>query len=540
VHGENRGADAPTFGDYMRVLRRRGWVVVATVVAVVALSMFVVASTTPRYESAAQVLLSRDSAAAVLTGTTGQNDRGDPERFIQTQLQIAKTPTLAQRVLDRAGLRDRTATDLLAATQVVAPSTTDVITFRVQDGDRRLSARLADGFAQEFTVYQRELDQIALKNALSDVSTKLEALRRDGQADSDVYRALVAKAKEIQTLQPLQSGKSTVLTRAVRTVRVKPAPKRDLFVALAAGLLLGAILAFIVDALDRRVYSIRGLVDELGTPALGQLPRSGRFGRAEHLSIVADADGPQTEPYQVLGANLEDALDRAGLELPGVSVMLTATRRHDGKSTVVANLGVALALAHKRVVLVEADHRSGVHRIFGEAPRPGLIDVARGDAPLEDALVAVPNAGGDLHLLPIGGPASAFAETLAAGRLNAVLARLRSEADIVIIDAPPLLEGRGAVQLAAHVDAMSVVVSLNGTPTRVLQSARATVPSRHAVDLGFIATGASARAALDRVAAPVALADPPARTPRDAVDGPSDWLQVRAGAARSGRPGARP
>jgi Mrp family chromosome partitioning ATPase len=259
------------------------------------------------------------------------------------------------------------------------------------------------------------------------------------------------------------------------------------------------------------------------------------------------------EAYQVLRANLERALRDAGLELPGASVMVTAARRRDGKSTVVANLGVALALAGKRVVLVEADARSSLHRALeqiavdpgllaqpGEdrvepesAPGAGLIDVAGGRAALEDVVQPVRMAEGDLRLLRLGAPASAYSEMLASGRLAAVVARLRSEADIVLLDAPVLTEGRGALQLANHVDALAMVVSLEGVPTRTLHSVRATVPSRRAVDLGFIATGAGTRAALDHPAARLSLVD----GARQAGDVLRAHGRVEA---RAGSPYARP
>jgi capsular polysaccharide biosynthesis protein len=531
VQGDMNGAPAPTFGDYMRVLRRRAWVVAATTALTVAIAALFIVLKTPRYESTAQVLLSRDSPAAVLTGTTGTNDKGDPELFTQTQLQIARSPLLAQRVLARLRLRDRTPTDLQTQTEAVVPATTDVLGFQVQDRDRALTAKIADTYAREFITYQRQLDRDAFAQALRDVSARLTALEATGQTDTPVYRGLSTKREELQTLQPLETGKAIVLSPAMRVVRVSPAPKRDVIAGLGAGLLLGALLAFAVDAADRRVYAIDSLAEQLGSPVLGRLPARSRLRLPQRGSLLERGAG---EAYQVLRGHLERSLQANGLELPRRLVMLTAAGRDADASTVVARLSVALALAGRSVIVVEGHERSRLRRILGQPSGRGMIDVMRGEAPLERAIVRHRVGDGEIGLLRLGGPRRAYVELLASGEVGALLDRLRFDPDVVLVDAPALSDGRGALEIAEEVDAFAVVVPRDGVPARILPALRATLAEASALDLGLIAIGGSGQsAAFDPAPARLALAEPPASTNGTAPAG-RDVLRARAGRTPTG------
>jgi len=216
--------------------------------------------------------------------------------------------------------------------------------------------------------------------------------------------------------------------------------------------------------------------------------------------MLADPTSHEAEPFRVLRANL----DFANAEHGSRTIMITSAVDAEGKSTTVANLAVALARAGRRVVLIDADvGRPHLHRLFSLDERPGLTDVELGDTWLEEALRPIglteeaPEADhlsgrmdrtGILEVLPGGSALQDPDELGFESAVGRIIQRVRGRADIVLVDAPPLLMGH-AIALSAHVDAVVVVVRLKGLRTWALQDMSRILEAAPATKLGFILTG---------------------------------------------------
>jgi non-specific protein-tyrosine kinase len=130
-----------------------------------------------------------------------------------------------------------------------------------------------------------------------------------------------------------------------------------------------------------------------------------------------------------------------------------------------ANLGVVAAQAGLRVVMVCCDlRRPRLHEFFGLSNQVGFTSVLLGSATLEEALQTIPGID-NLHLLASGQIPPNPSELLSGARTGEVLATLAENADLVLIDSPPVLVVTDAVVLASRVDAIVVVGSV-GTSTR--------------------------------------------------------------------------
>jgi non-specific protein-tyrosine kinase len=192
-------------------------------------------------------------------------------------------------------------------------------------------------------------------------------------------------------------------------------------------------------------------------------------------------------------------------------VMVTSATGGEGKSTMVANLAVALAEAGRRVVLCDLDARRPViDRFFGLEDRAGLIDVALGQIELEHALsvVAIPdkpywprqqavngNSGdsvrGVLEVLKFGRTRPDPAEFVGSDKVAEILGRLRARADIVLVDSPALLDVGDAMTVSSNVDALLVVTRLDVIRRPMLGELRRVLASCPAPTLGFVLTGVS-------------------------------------------------
>src|SRR5262249_56992870 len=107
-----------TLHDYLQVVRRRKWSILFAVVLVQLLAMLFTLSQTSVYQATAQVLLSRQSLANSLNGLQDPSLSIEPDRFPQTQADLARSPAVAARVLAQLRLTNRTVPQLLANSSV--------------------------------------------------------------------------------------------------------------------------------------------------------------------------------------------------------------------------------------------------------------------------------------------------------------------------------------------------------------------------------------------------------------------------------------
>ena len=172
--------------------------------------------------------------------------------------------------------------------------------------------------------------------------------------------------------------------------------------------------------------------------------------------------------------------------------MVTSSLQGEGKSVTIANLAVTLALAGKKVVVVDADlRRPRQHRLFDLQNEIGASTVAVGDVDLAAALQPVqvisPNGDGSqadfsawssgkgavtrLWVLTSGPIPPNPGEIVASQRFSDILSRLRSEADVVLVDSPAMLAVGDTAALASEVDGLIFLVDMEKARRPVMQAA---------------------------------------------------------------------
>jgi polysaccharide biosynthesis transport protein len=495
---------ASSLRDYLRIVRRRKWIILQVAIVVPAAAAAFSLQQSRLYEASSEVLLSRQNLAAALTDTPDVTLSEDAARLVETQANLARVPKVAAAVLADAQLSDRSPQEFLDSSRVSGKANADLLQFAVTDRSPALAVRLASAYARQFTVYRRRLDTAALQTARAELGRRLTALEKSGDRRSALYATLVEKEQQLRTMEALQTANAFVVRSADEARQVQPRPVRNAILGLALGLVLGLGLAFLWEALDTRVRSADEIGEQLGLPLLARIPEPPRRLRKQNeLVMLADPSGIHAEAFRILRTNLEFANLARGAR----TIMVTSAVETEGKSTTVANLAVAYARAGKRVALVDLDlRRPYLGRLFGLDPgRPGLTDVALGDVELSDAIswVAVSdrlttgtsvNGHGPpvdmLQLLPAGPAPPGAGEFMGTNALADILDRLVERADLVLIDAPPLLHVGDAITLSARIDALVVVTRLNVVRRAMLAEVRRVLHSSPAARLGFVLTGA--------------------------------------------------
>lgn len=457
-----------------------------------------------RYEATALVLLSSANVPSIVTNTQNPNAGIQPERIASTQARLARVPAVAQRALSLARERDRTPLELIAGSRVSSDPSSDVLSFTVADHRPARAERLATAYARAYVGYRRTVDAAPYAGASRQLERRLAALKVAGREDSRLYDSLAAQQQQLESMVALQTSNATVIRPADEAAKVQPRPVRALAIAIPAGLLLGLALALLVDVLDSRVRTVRAAADALRLETLGQLPPPPRRFRNQLVML----DEPTSE-YGEAFVSLRTGVDLARRVDGGDVLLMTSIARRSaaGSPTVVANLAIAFARAGLNVVLVDLDLRQpSLAGLFGVTPSLGVTEVLLGRVNVDGALLSVPTYapnghlrkrraldsmefGGTLRVLPVARRPGNPTDVLATRGVGVILEQLRDEADLVLVDAPPLLEGSDASVLSTHVDAVAVIVDLGRDRRSQLAEARRRLVAGPAPVLGFVATG---------------------------------------------------
>jgi capsular exopolysaccharide synthesis family protein len=488
-----------TITDYLVVVRRYKWLILATALLVPVAAYFLSAQQTKVYRATSDVLLNRQDLGSTLTGIPTQSTVTDPVRYARTQAQLASVPAVTQAAVESAGIEGMDAAELADSSNVGANEETDILTFGVNHGDPDVAARLATAYAEAFVGYRLETETASLQAARREIQGRLAELRAAGASDTETYRLLAQQAQSIRTLELLQAPAS-VVRPADGAGQIAPTPRRNAILGVLLGLMLGLGAAFGLNAIDRRVREADELERELGIPLLAKLPTP--RGRGGVHTIL---NQPSDEMAEAVG-QLRTSFDFANVDLRAKVVMVTSAGPREGKSTTTTNLAIALARTGRHVVLVDLDlRRPSLTRILHLPDGPGLTDIANRNVALTDALqpVGVTPLRARLASVPPSDSGAGRLEVVTAGRTRVepgefvetngfayALQELRSYAEIVLVDTAPILATSEAMALTAKVDAI-LLISRLGTVTRPTLRELVRVLGRSpAPVLGVVATGA--------------------------------------------------
>jgi len=256
----------------------------------------------------------------------------------------------------------------------------------------------------------------------------------------------------------------------------------------------------VLEALDTRVRSAEEIGEYLKIPQIGSVsPPPKKLLKDDQLVMLAQPRGTQAEEFRVLRTNLEFvslAVDEVK------TVLITSAVEQEGKSTVAANLALALARSGKRVCLVDLDlRRPYVHRFFHLLRGKGITDVALGRATVDEALAGIdpatglqtrPSKDGDsgrLDVLVSGPLPPDPGEFVATQKLADILAELHRRYDLVLLDSPPLLRVGDAMTLSSRADGLVVLTRLNIVKRPMLRELSRMLESVPITKLGFVVTG---------------------------------------------------
>lgn len=249
------------------------------------------------------------------------------------------------------------------------------------------------------------------------------------------------------------------------------------------GLAVGVGLLVCIGALDNRIISTEDVKQRFDLPILGIIPFEKSKG-VDNVRPLAESDtrhlfaeACRTLRSSILFMDCEGARPR--------TMIITSAVPGEGKSTIASNLGITLAHAASRTVVVDADLRRGyMHDTFQCAKDPGLTDYLLGEANL-DAIIK-PSGVRNLDIITRGKNYERPGELLLSREMERMLSELRERYDFIIFDTAPVLATDDTTSFAPRIDGVIFTVRSTLTQARQVTSALDRLQVRGGRMLGFV------------------------------------------------------
>jgi len=275
-------------------------------------------------------------------------------------------------------------------------------------------------------------------------------LNRELLAARELHGSLQRSLKAAELTEATSSPGLQVLDRASPPLGpTENTIPRIMMMATMAGLGLGLVGALLLDKMDKRIRYPDQVEKGLGLPVLGIVPRLDKAGGVDaHVAV---------ESFRSIRVQIShwNGTSR-GL------VLVTSPAPRDGKSMVSANLAISYAAAGYRTILVDADIRRGhAEEMFGVERSPGLAEYLGGKETASGVRQATKVDG--LTMIARGTGSHFNLELLDSAIMDALLAELRADFDVVVLDAPPLAAGADALVLGKRADKVILVLRAGET-----------------------------------------------------------------------------
>ncbi len=328
-------------------------------------------------------------------------------------------------LLEQQDLLLEASNELAVAEQAVEPPA-NLATLRtaVQQATAEV-ARIETRLEPELNLIDAQINAIANSAAELDTAGELAA---------------TGTARVVQVAQPPQSPSNAPLSR-------------NLALGLVVGGIVGIGLGLMVDNLDTKIRDVAAL-EAAGYTVLGAIPGLGKSNERPELAVLNDPNGPHAAGYQKVRTALQFTLMDGDIG----SVVITISNQGEGKTTTSVNLALAMAQIGRRTVLADVDFRrprvASVHQV---AQSPGLTDAVLQDLDLTAVAHRVEDVD-PLVVITAGGKPPNPADFVGSAPFGAVIDKLFTESQILLLDAAPVLPVADALSVSRQVDGAIVTV----------------------------------------------------------------------------------
>jgi capsular exopolysaccharide synthesis family protein len=482
-----RGEEQPIeLRRHLDALRRSRRLIVGLVVVMTAVALGLSLALPKKYDATATIVF--DPSSNALTSSV---DATTEQRQLATISSLITTPRVLNAVSAQLGIPERQLEKQVSAT---VDASANLIRVASTASSAERSAEIANAVASAFIGQQREQDLAQLNVARGKILQQLSRVR--GTGSTVEQQALQQRLSDIGVSQA-SAGQELQVAESARapSSASSPRPVRNAVLAFFAAIFIGVLVALARDQLVPRVGGPRDLTRITDRPVIVGIPFvRGRLGKRPKVLSATEH-----EAYQTLQASIRFELPAGETQI----LLITSAVEGEGKTTVTANLGRALARAGRRTLVIGADlRRPRIHELFNGTDSPGLAEIltaleAGGDAvpralsAARNLLQAQSSVKGNLHLLPAGKKPHDAARLLLSPALATFLDEVRRmDYDYVLLDGTPLLGLADAQALAQRVDEVLIVSRLDRMTVEDAVDLRDLLDRLDVTPMGHVVVGA--------------------------------------------------
>lgn len=250
------------------------------------------------------------------------------------------------------------------------------------------------------------------------------------------------------------------------TEPVSPNVPINVVLAAAVGFVLATGAALVLEYIDDTVKSTIDLSSKsIGLTALGNIGRI--EGESSEDKLIKDFFSPEAEAYRLIRTNIQFASVDDSIK----SIVLTSPNPAEGKSTTTVNLGMIMAQADLKTVIIDADLRKPkLHKLFHLPNLGGLTDLlCTTEFKVEDYLKNT--EFNNLQVITSGPLPPNPSELLGSHRMAELIRQLKDSVDVILFDSPPLLPVTDAAVLSKQVDGVVLVTKAKSTRRDAIRQA---------------------------------------------------------------------
>jgi capsular exopolysaccharide synthesis family protein len=475
------------FGRLLATLRASWWIILL-VTLIAGAGAYAASLATPSRYRATETLIYLPAGAT----TTVTAD--DATRDLETAVGLVQAAPVITPAAKRLGISQES---LRASVAGVLPANSNLLRIDATAPTAVGARNRAVAVAQVFQQFRLALQRRAIDARINAIRKQIARLTPNATADAKAtIRSLRDSLALSQADRAVANGDFAVGDPArVPASAFQPKPARNAVLGAVAGLLIGIAIAFGRSRLNHKLSTVEDVEAAYGMRAIGAIPPPGFHEQDREGRIVGDfeASSPLVEAFRSTRATL--SLYSVGNGKPSI-VAVTSANGGEGKTTVVANLAMAMATSGKRVLAISADLRKPtLWGYFPDAAGAGLLDVLNGSSDLHRAtghvhLNGSSAVGGRLGVLATNEHFRDPARLFESGSIGRLLEDARHGYDVILIDSPPLLETPEAAIIAGLADA-SLLVGRAGKLTRDdAHRALECLATAHATTLGVVVSDA--------------------------------------------------
>jgi capsular exopolysaccharide synthesis family protein len=444
---------------YVETLRER-WKMIALITLITtAVAIAYVLTATKQYESQAEILVTPVSSSDPILATLGLiTESNEPTRPIETASKFVTNIDVAELAKKKLG-SDETAEAMLEKISAAPIAQSNVVAVTAKADSADYSQELVNAFANAAVADRTNRLHERIEVTIPQLEQQIAATSTETGVAGE---SLGAELALLQTLKNSPDPTISVDAEASSPgTQVWPRTLLSVVAGIFAGLVIGITAAFAAQTLDPRLRREEQIRRRYRLPILARIPRD-PSGRAEGRPLdPRKVEAITTEAYRTLRSGF---ITRSA-DGSGRIILVTGSSVAEGKTSTAVNLATSLALTGKRVILIESDLRrpSLARALDISSVETGVVSTLLGNTSLEEALVSVPDYGGNLRVLPADNEGGWIAELFSIPAAETMLEKAAEIADFVIIDSAPLTEVVDALPLALRANDVLIVVRLGRT-----------------------------------------------------------------------------